>query len=427
MHQPAAGPVAGPVDPAKLRHLRHELRTPVNHIVGYSELLLEAAEDASRAGLVPHLRRLQAAGQRALTLVCEALEPARVDAGGLDLAGLRRELDGPFEAVVASAAALRQLAAEDGSDDWLADLQRVERAADALRALVAGPLPRLEVAPDAGHDVDSPERAPAELPAPAGAAPTPAAVAAAPGPRALRGTVRGTAHGTLLVVDDNEANRDVLARHLARLGYAVERAEDGRRALAMLAEARFDLVLLDIMMPGLDGHQVLERLKADARTRDIPVIVISALDELASVVRSIEAGAADYLTKPFDPVLLRARIGACLEQKRLRDQELAYLRSVARVTAAAAAVEAGTFDPDSLADVAGRGDELGGLARVFQGMAREVRGREQRLRQEVRELRITIDQARKARQVAEITETDYFQRLRQRAGELRARGGAPSS
>src|SRR5262249_20055284 len=155
------------------------------------------------------------------------------------------------------------------------------------------------------------------------------------------------------------ANRDVLARHLERLGYAVERAEDGHRALAMIAEAELDLVLLDIMMPGLDGHQVLERLKADARTRDIPVTVISALDDLSSVVRSIEAGAADYLTKPFDPVLLRARIGACLEQKRLRDQEVAYLQSVSRVTAAATAVEAGTFDPDCLSDVAERGDELG--------------------------------------------------------------------
>jgi DNA-binding response OmpR family regulator len=418
MHQPAASSVISPVDPAMLRHLRHELRTPVNHIIGYSELLLEAAEDASQTSLVPHLRQLQAAGQRALTLVSEALEPARVDAGGIDLAGLRRELDGPFEAVVASSTALRQLAAAGDSDDWLSDLQRVEAAADTLRALVAAPLARLEPGePVAG--ADPAELAPPELLAPPGDAPTPATSVAAPGP--------GTAHGTLLVVDDNEANRDVLARHLGRLGYAVERAEDGYQALAMIAEAELDLVLLDIMMPGLDGHQVLERLKADARTRDIPVIVISALDDLSSVVRSIEAGAADYLTKPFDPVLLRARIGACLEQKRLRDQEVAYLQSVSRVTAAAAAVETGTFDPDSLSDVADRGDELGGLARVFQRMAREVRGREQRLKQEVRELRITIDQSRKARQVAEITETDYFQRLRQRAGELRTRGRTPSS
>ena len=417
--RPAAGPVASPVDPAMLRHLRHELRTPVNHIIGYSELLLEVAEDASQSSLVPHLQQIQAAGQRALALVGEALGPAQVEARGIDLAGLRRDLEGPFGAIGACSAALRHLACDGDLDDLVADLQRVETAAAELRALVEGPLPRIEVVRDVAQDVDPAEPAPAESLAPAGDASSSATVSADRGVRSV--------HGTLLVVDDNEANRDVLARHLERLGYTVERAEDGHRALAMLAATGFDLVLLDIMMPGLDGHQVLERLKADARTRDIPVIVISALDDLASVVRSIEAGAADYLTKPFDPVLLRARIGACLEQKRLRDQEVAYLQSVARVTAAATAVEAGTFDPDSLSNVAERGDELGGLARVFQQMAREVRGREQRLQQEVRELRITIDQSRKARQVAEITETDYFQRLRQRAGELRARGRTPAS
>jgi DNA-binding response OmpR family regulator len=149
--------------------------------------------------------------------------------------------------------------------------------------------------------------------------------------------------------------------------------------------------------------------------------MISALDELDSIVRCIEMGAEDYLPKPFDPVLLRARIGACLEKKRLRDAEVEYLRNVDRVTAAAAAVETGEFDPGTLEQVAERPDELGQLARVFRRMAREVRAREQRLKQEVRQLRIEIDETRTARQVAEITETDYFRDLQKKADKLRFR------
>jgi two-component system cell cycle response regulator len=189
----------------------------------------------------------------------------------------------------------------------------------------------------------------------------------------------------------------------------------------MVQTQKFDLLLLDIMMPEMNGYQVLQRLKSDPQLRDIPVIMISALDEIESVVRCIEMGAEDYLPKPFDPVLLRARIGACLEKKRLRDQEVEYLRNVDYVTAAAAAVEAGEFDPETIEQVAARPDELGQLARVFQRMAREVRAREQRLKQEVQQLRIEIDETRAARQVAEITETDYFQELQRKANQLRFR------
>src|SRR5262249_39706742 len=119
--------------------------------------------------------------------------------------------------------------------------------------------------------------------------------------------------------------RDLLSRRLLRDGRLARTAEDGPAALAALAAEDFDLVLLDLMMPGMSGFEVLCRLKADERARHIPVIMISALDELDSTVRCIEAGAEDYLPKPFNPVLLRARIGACLEKKRLRDREQAML------------------------------------------------------------------------------------------------------
>ncbi|MDJ0554306.1 MAG: adenylate/guanylate cyclase domain-containing protein [Microcoleaceae cyanobacterium MO_207.B10] len=135
--------------------------------------------------------------------------------------------------------------------------------------------------------------------------------------------------GNVLVVDDNQVNRDLLLRRLKRQGHLVSYAADGFQALEMMREQPFDLVLLDIMMPQINGYQVLETLKADPALRHIPVIMISAVDDIDSVVRCIELGAEDYLSKPFNPILLKARINACLEKKRLRDQEQAYLKRLA--------------------------------------------------------------------------------------------------
>jgi adenylate cyclase len=130
---------------------------------------------------------------------------------------------------------------------------------------------------------------------------------------------------SILVVDDNTSNRDVLARRLTREGHKVVTAANGASALDLVLQQDFDIVLLDLIMPGMSGFEVLRRLKATERTSHIPVIVISALDELDSVVRCIEAGAEDYLTKPFNSVLLRARVGASLEKKWLRDREKKFI------------------------------------------------------------------------------------------------------
>jgi signal transduction histidine kinase len=132
--------------------------------------------------------------------------------------------------------------------------------------------------------------------------------------------------GRILVVDDNRMNRLKLSLSLEGQGYTVGLAENGQQALDLLASQPFDVVLLDIIMPEMDGHQVLERIKGSPDLRDIPVIVISALDEIDSAVRCIEIGAEDYLPKPFNPVLLRARLNACLQKKKLRDLEKAYLQ-----------------------------------------------------------------------------------------------------
>lgn len=125
----------------------------------------------------------------------------------------------------------------------------------------------------------------------------------------------------VLVVDDNEMNRDMLSRRLQRQNCEVMVAEDGVNALDIVKQHPFDLVLLDIMMPNLSGYEVLERLKADPETQELPVIMISAVDDLDSVVRCIEMGAEDYLFKPFNPVLLKARVGACLSRRHMQKKQ----------------------------------------------------------------------------------------------------------
>ena len=134
--------------------------------------------------------------------------------------------------------------------------------------------------------------------------------------------------GRLLIVDDNDINRDILRRLLESQGHQVADAPDGEQALELLGRRSFDLVLLDVVMPRMDGFEVLMRLKADSRLREIPVIMISALNEINYVVSCIKLGAEDYLNRPYNVVFLQARIGACLEKKRLREREIEHLEQI---------------------------------------------------------------------------------------------------
>lgn len=403
---------------ALLANVRHELRTPLNAIIGYSEMLLEDVADRGSGNLHSDLGKIHSAGSQLLALVNDVLDPARVAAGEPDLdleslgANLRHDLRTPINSIIGYSEMLKEEAEAQEQVDIIPDLQKIHSAADRFLILIDDVVDFSRI--EAGE-------MPPHLRASDTAAIIQGAVTAAGSLEEDAVEKAHTDHGLLLIVDDNEINRDVLGRHLGRQGYTTAVAENGRRALEMVQTQEFDLLLLDIMMPEMNGYEVLQHLKADPRLREIPVIMISALDAMESIVRCIKLGAEDYLPKPFDPVLLRARIGASLEKKRLRDQEIEYLRNVDHVTAAAAAVEDGEFDPETLAQVATRRDELGQLARVFRRMAREVYAREQRLKQEVQQLRIEIDEARTARQVAEITETDYFQDLQRKADQLRFR------
>ena len=156
----------------------------------------------------------------------------------------------------------------------------------------------------------------------------------------------------LLVVDDVEANRDLLARRLRQLGHQVALADGGEAALAAVEREEFDLILLDVMMPVMDGYEVLRRLQSDPARRHIPVIMVTAVDQVDSVVRCIELGATDYLPKPFNPVILKARVNATLEQKRLRDRERLHAKSMERELEIGRQIQA-SFLPETLPAQAG--------------------------------------------------------------------------
>jgi serine phosphatase RsbU (regulator of sigma subunit) len=155
------------------------------------------------------------------------------------------------------------------------------------------------------------------------------------------------ATGVILVVDDNELNRDLLSRRLRREGHTVVVAEDGRAALDALARQPFDLVLLDIMMPELTGYEVLEILKKDDVLRHVPVVMITAATEDDSIVRCLALGAEDHLPKPFNPAILRARVGSSLAKKRLHDAEQRHARSLERELEIGREIQRG-FLPDAL-------------------------------------------------------------------------------
>jgi adenylate cyclase len=283
------------IDPGA--QLRHELRTPLNHIIGYTELLLEELADSGKPELAAGLAELRTDARQLLTLLNEAL--ARGQAGSPDLAAARGTLGPPLERIKSAGAVLHRRASDVGASALLPDLDRICTATQRLDTL-------LRPGSASTHETSGTE-APAE------------AGAGQPGQR----------RDVILVVDDNEDNRDMLARRLRRQGHEVLTAPSGSAAIDTLTKTPVDLVLLDVMMPDLDGYAVLQRLKSDPARRDIPVLMISALDDMDSVVRCIQLGAEDYLSKPFDPVLLQARIGACLEKKRLHDQETRYRQELA--------------------------------------------------------------------------------------------------
>lgn len=321
-------------DDEAVSRLRHDLRNHLNRVIGYAELLAEDPDEAFQAALRSGVDEILGAGRQVLTAVDELLGVERLATDGFDAAALATATQPGLERVGDRAAALAEPLVALGREDAVADVGRIEAAARGAVDLVT-----------------------------AGSAPAVTDGALSPGTSrfaaASTGAGDGSAFGTILVVDDDPDNRNVLARWLEHLGYSVLQVADGLTALDVLRAEPVDLMLLDLRMPALDGFGVLDARNADPALRDVPAVMISGSGELDSVVRCIQMGAEDYLPKPFDPVLLRARVGACLEKKRLRDQERQLLTTVSEQAA-----ELAEWNRTLKARVATQVEELDRLTRL---------------------------------------------------------------
>ena len=282
---PVVNPAITP-PPAQLRHL---LRTPLNHVIGYSEMMIEDLAEQEAAENAQAIREcldsLIFNARELVKFIQNSLTADKVEVGATDLRDLQFWLKGHVKQLLADTDALSILV----SGTQVEDVNRIRFAAERLLGFAEGRIGAL-AEPQQQETPGSPPRAAGHEP-------------------------------HLLVVDDNSGNRDILSRHLERQGYQVSLSSNGVQALELIETNQFDLVLLDVIMPGMDGFTILQRMKASPALNATPVIMISALDESQSVIRCIQMGAEDYLMKPFDPVLLSARIDASLEKKRLRDEE----------------------------------------------------------------------------------------------------------
>jgi adenylate cyclase len=341
-----------------LAKLRHEFRTHLNAIIGSSDLLLEDCEIPAYQHLIPGLKKVQLNGQHMLKLINKLLDPDELEARTSDQAlkecavEASQALRLPINSVIGVSEALLNDAADLGQPNLLNDIQNIRTACGKLLALID----RLESsgasAGASGGSADA-RRESAVPPPPTLSSPKMNITSSLASQRvgmtsmltsqkigvtdALRPVtleeieVASGERGHLLVVDRNYLDRDLIERRLSRFGHTVATAESGREALKMMRAEKFDLVLLDILMPEMNGFQMLQEIQNDEALREIPVIVASSLHETDSIARAIALGAADYLPKPFNTILLRARIGACLEKKRMRDQEVFYLQELERL------------------------------------------------------------------------------------------------
>ena len=311
---------AGNDERFRLARVRHDLRTPINHIIGYSEILQEDAVDQVPMTFLIDLAKIHSAGQQLVTLINQYLGEQSAFIATHDLHQVSHELRTPANHIIGYGELLREQCEDLGKPAFVPDLDKIITAGKSWLALM-----ELHLFSDQARQ---------RWTAAAGDAPRPAEsedwsrirTTVSSGPR--QQDVFYAEQGRLLLADDDAGNRELLQRRLEKLGYTVTTCTDGREALRLLRENRFDLALLDVVMPGLDGHEILAQIKDDPQLQNVPVIMISALDQMESIVRCIDLGAEDYLAKPFNPTLLRSRIAAALEKKRLRDWEKVYIKQI---------------------------------------------------------------------------------------------------
>jgi CheY-like chemotaxis protein len=315
--------------PDPLSRLRHEVHTPLNAIIGYSEMLLEESEDLGLDAFTSRLQKIHATGKHLLALAHDVLDPAKITAGQqhenlMALANeIRDRLAIPLSVAIDSSEWLARDAAASGQAAAAADMQKIHVAGRRLHEFlqeIARPGSSFSNAADDDYPLHT-------------ATPT---VPISPEQTLIADGVDES--GLVLVVDDNEMNRDILSRILRRRGHDVRMATNGREALAALAAQSFDLVLLDILMPEMNGYEVLASLKASQALDGLPVIFISAFNDLPEKVKAFQAGVVDYITKPFQAEEVLARVENQLKimrlQRRLQEQNQELLRKNAELVQA---------------------------------------------------------------------------------------------
>ncbi len=304
---------AGEAFARRVTHLRHELNNFITHIVGFTDILLEETEGGGLDPIRPDLGVITSSAARMLARIDAGLDVQKIERAEVNLADLTGALD---ESAAQVSMAVDRIARTAGGagEVFRTDLFRIAGAAKRISELAAT-IPDMIARGDERRDE------------PAGTA---VSRSTGSGPVSLPPWDRSSAprEGRILVVDDLEENRELLSRRLSRLGHRVHCVESGAAALEAAADGEIDVILLDVMMPGLDGIEVLQRLKANPATERIPVLMLSSADEIGTVVRCIQLGADDFLPKPFDPTLLMARLESSLTRKRLRDQEEALLQRI---------------------------------------------------------------------------------------------------
>jgi class 3 adenylate cyclase len=285
-----------------LGKMREDLRTPLTRILECAQALQGHAEELGQEVFLPELYKIQSAGKNLLELMNELLG-SWATMEDVDLPRLRFEIRGALNHVVGYIEMLQERAEELDQRGFLPDLEIMHGECRLLVDLTRPPT-RAEASRSRPLAVLHADSAP------------------------VRAEEVVSKAGTLLVVDDSAPSRNALGRELQRQGYRIVHASSGPAAMERVREEKFDLILLDTVMPGMSGYEMLQWLKADTCLRDTPVVMISAMNETESVVRCLVIGAEDYIAKPFDPVLLNIRIGATLERARWRQREQMYQRQL---------------------------------------------------------------------------------------------------
>ena len=302
---------------ALISKARHNLKNPVNAILGFSEMLIEDCEDEGYDDLLIDLKKINSAGKEVLSIIEESFSDSNLNISGSNVAEIATKLEisirTPLNTIVGYSELLREDTENIDIDTFNEDLDKIIISGQAI----SNEITQIISFDPTSSDIKQKDQSSDDI----------KSVLASIQPLD-KGEKKKVTKGSILVVDDNKNNTTLLKKRLEKLGNTVKVANDGMEAIKITEKSQLDLILLDIIMPNMNGYDVLGFLKKDKRYHEIPVIMLSSMDDLTSIYRCIELGADDYVTKPFDKLVLEARISACIEKKQLRDKEKILLGEI---------------------------------------------------------------------------------------------------